>query len=175
MRRDFSLPGFPLLAQLQRGVFSPAGPAAATSLHPPRQPGTGCQLPPGQLWAAIPFATAVRLCSLASFGVCENHRVYRSSLCHRVAESCTAPRNQSGLGKAPGTPTTQPLPPAFRGGVGQRWSPVGGASPYGQLPGCCLSPGNPGPLLHSSGRTYSKEGYRQEAPAPHFGFTIDQG
>lgn len=59
-----------------------------------------------------PVLTAALLCFLASSGVWENPSIYRSSLCHQVVESCTAPRNQA-AGNIPRT--LQPLPPAFRG------------------------------------------------------------
>ena len=140
----------------------------------PRSRGT-----PRQLWAAAPPSlspdSAFWLALAKGRGVCENHRVYRSSWCHRVVASCTAPPNQSRLGQSisaagkllcdPQTSSCSHLQGLFcdfQSGTGQRWSPVCGDSfslwpATGELPfswGSC-SLGNPTSLLHSSGRTYS--------------------
>lgn len=55
----------------------------------------------------------------------------------------------------------------FQRGAGQRWSPVGGDSPYGQPLGSCLSPGGPAAWETTppgSGRTYSEEASGRRHP-----------
>lgn len=120
--------------------------------------------------------TAARICSLASSGVCENHRVYSSSLRHRVAESCTAPWNQSRLGNIPRIPQTRSrfhqLSEEMWGKDGVQLVVTLFLASHEVLP---FSWERLAPFSTVPERLIIKEGVWQEAPAPAFGFTLDQG
>lgn len=98
--------GFPLLAQLRGNslwVLSQPCPCIPLASQGQASSGPGNRGACRQLWAAplpsLPPDSAPGFLQPKAGG-CENHRVYRSSRCLRAVESCTAPRNQSGLGQS---------------------------------------------------------------------------